>query len=474
MQYPRRVPARRYPGCDVPARRYPGCDVPARRAIGRRLGARLADRRTFHYRAPAAPRRPLTVLGVPALVLLLALAVQVRAHAEDYEGFRRTDTEHFSFIYEPRDRESVAELTGYADEAFETLTAFLDNRPSRRIRVFVNGRTDIANGYFDPRPRHHLGLFIASPSSPLLGARTGSWLRGLFIHELTHYVHFMYEQGLRTALSRVFGTPLLAVPGAFLPGWAIEGIAIEAETRFTNGGRGRNPYYEIYYAADIIADSMYDYWRAGYDSASPPRGRFYVAGMILVDYLLERFGEDAFTRIHQEFLRFPVLGFDRAIRSVTGHEPEELWDDMVEQMEERFEPRRSLPAGDRLSPDRLGDYHAPAVDRAPATDRRDNATDQRGLATDPRDLATDPRGLATDRSDNVAGSPSPATSDGGAVYTYRTAPDRRPAIVRLAADGTESVVEHTTLTDGDSIDVAGGHIVFASVRTVRTHPGPDR
>ncbi|MFP4644491.1 MAG: TolB family protein [Spirochaetales bacterium] len=368
--------------------------------------------------------------GILVFSILFVSSVVVEAHGEEsasFEGFRQIETDHFLFIYEPRDKDAVVELLDYADEVHELVTGFLENSPSRRIRVLINGRTDRANGYFDPTPRHHMSLFVASPSTQLIGARTENWLRLLFTHELTHYVHFMYEQGAVSALASVFGAPLRAAPGAFMPGWAVEGVAMEAETRFTSGGRGRNPYHEIYTIAPILEERMFDYRRAAFDSYRPPRGRFYVAGLLFTDYLLDRFGQETFTRVYQEFLRLPFWSFDQAIETVTGYEPEVLWSDMVDELSDRYRSRRDIASGDRVVPEGIADYHRPVI-------------------------------------------------AGEHVYSYRTAPNRRPAIVRFPLGGASekdlTIVERTTLTDGDSFDVReDGSILYAGVRSESTSGG---
>lgn len=366
-----------------------------------------------------------SIVAAAAVLILASLRYPTVLTADPYDsayrGLRQTSTEYFTFIFEPRDRESVAELVAYADAVYEVLAEFLDNEPPGKIPVFVNGRTDIANGYFDPVPRHHIGLFVASPSQPLIGARSENWLRLLFVHELAHYLHFMYDEGVFGALSRVFGEPVLAMPGVFMPGWAIEGIAIEAETRFSQGGRGRNPMFEVYYSAPIIEGKMFGFDRAGFDSYLPPRGRFYVAGYIYVSFLLERFGEHVFAEIYREYLRAPFLGLSRAIEAVTDASARTLWNEMVEALEQRYAGRELMSQGRDVVPEGIADYHPPQA-------------------------------------------------DGGALYSYRTAPNRRPAIVRVD-EGSEEVVLTTTLTDGESFDIADGSLLFASFDSTATRPG---
>gem|GEM_PF-3385982 len=433
----------------VPAARAADAQAAATQAAETRAGdARTAEPRTAEARATqarvvdeqagegqgvaddAAPR------GAPS-----------GAPSGAFRGYRRIDTEHFRIIYEPRDRESAAAIAEYADETYEQLAEFLENRPRRRIRVWVNGRTDAANGYFMPLPPNHIAIHVASPSVPWIGARTEDWLRLVFVHELAHHLHFMYEGGVRGALSRVFGEPFLALPGAFLPGWAIEGVGVDAETRFTEGGRGRSPYFEHYYAAPIIEERMFDYARAGFESYRPPRGRFYVAGYLMVDYLIDEYGEDVIARIHQEYLRLPLFSWNRAIESVTGVSAEHNYLFMTRRLEERYGWRRRLPAGDPVSPEHIGDYHLPRV------------------------------------------------AD-GSLYLYRTRPDRPAAIVRVelehlreAREGGraggepeydepeyDELLRTGTLVDGDSFDVTpdGTRILFSAYRSSLHHAGPLR
>ncbi len=347
-----------------------------------------------------------------------------------FRGYRRLDTEHFRIIYEPRDRDSAVEIAGYADEVFDELARYLENRPQRRIHVWINGRTDAANGYFMPLPPNHIAVHVAAPTTPWVGARTDNWLYLVFVHELIHHLHLMYEQGALHLLSRVFGEPVLAFPGLFMPGWAIEGVAVEGETRFSRGGRGRSPYFEHYYAAPMIEDQMFDYARAGFDSYRPPRGRFYVAGYLLIDYLTAEYGADVVARIQQEYLRFPIYSWERAIERVTGVSAEHNFLFMTRRLEQRFGWRRSLPTGKAVSPAIVGDYHLPRIT-------------ERGL------------------------------------YTFRTRPDRPAAIVRFPFKpgvAEQEVIRTGALVDGASFDVSpdGRLILFSAYRTTMRHRGPQR
>lgn len=54
----------------------------------------------------------LFLLSLGGLLLLGTAGVT----AQDYSGFRTVSTEHFTFVYEDRDHETVARLVDMADE----------------------------------------------------------------------------------------------------------------------------------------------------------------------------------------------------------------------------------------------------------------------------------------------------------------------------------------------------------------------
>jgi len=346
----------------------------------------------------------------------LPLAAQPGASLEPgFAGWRQARTEHFVFVYEPRDGAAVAQIMGFCEEVYGTITRFFDSYP-KQIWVVVEGRIDEANGDFNPIPPH-LTLYLTAPSEPLSGLASGDWLRELFTHELTHYVHLEYDRGFFASLATLFGQGVRGADSAFLPGWIIEGIAVNNETLFTRGGRGRDPFFELQYKGLIYDRRFFSLEHAGFGSVFPPQDRIYVGGYLMMHYLLDHYGIEAFTKIHQEFVRSPLLGPWAAIEAVTGKSAPELYRAMVAELAVRYREERAIPDGDRVSPDSAGNWYLPVVT-------------ERGW------------------------------------YAYRSNLDEPPAIVRIdPATGKEQVILATTLTDHSSLSATkdGKRIVFASL-----------
>ena len=360
-----------------------------------------------------------------AVACAIVLGVLAPSAAGAFDGWRVERTEHFEFIYEERDRFVVDELLTFAEEVYDLLGRYLPyDRP--RVPVVIRGRTDQANGYFALSPRH-ISIFVASPTDQFMGARTSSWIRAVFVHELAHYLHLTEPIGIFGTLGRVFGDDVLAWNVLLLSGWMIEGITTNVETIFTDGGRGRDPFFELYYKALILEDEMFTFTQAGYASAVPPEGRIYVAGYIMVDYLLRTYGDDAFHEVYREFTRWPIFprGVRGAIRRVTGSSPRQFFDEMIADLRRDFDATIAFPRGASWSGD--GDRYLPVL------------------------------------------------TDTG-LYGYRHTLRQGPAVVRLDDDGTEEeVVFAGRLTDAFSfsVDASGRYLAATALEYDTTHPsGP--
>ena len=298
-----------------------------------------------------------------ACAIAAATAIPAPAAARAPEtGWRQAETEHFLFIFEPRDRAAVDELLTFCEEVYGQVTRVFHSYP-KKVPCVVRGRVDTANGVTMSFPSK-IELYLSAPTDYALGARTESWLKPLLIHELTHFVHQSMDTGLFHGLSLVFGGDIATIPLGLLPGWMIEGPAVHDETRFTAGGRGRNPLFEMYTRAPVQEGRLFSLEQAAYSSAFPPPGRIYVAGSFLMDHLLATYGEDALERIMKEYLQFPFFGPWDAIRKVTGMSGAEIFAAASDSLSRADRPFLRIRPGRLVSPDRIGDWTHPQATRA--------------------------------------------------------------------------------------------------------------
>ena len=121
-------------------------------------------------------------------ILLVFLLLLSNTPLAAVSGWNQIDTLHTRIIFADENVGEANELAAYADEVFASLSAFLEHRPKERVPVILMGHTAWANGYYVTFPSA-VSLTITSPSNRFLGTRTQDWLRSVYTHELTHYLH---------------------------------------------------------------------------------------------------------------------------------------------------------------------------------------------------------------------------------------------------------------------------------------------
>ena len=127
-----------------------------------------------------------------------------------------TETDNFTFLFREHEAAAVKELLTYAEDLYAELTTFLGTT-TPRVTVVVYGETDLANGLYTFYPPQRIVLYTVQPSIPWLGGDAESWLRLLFVHELTHFIQANHRPGFMHGFGQLFGTSLSAVDNAFLP-----------------------------------------------------------------------------------------------------------------------------------------------------------------------------------------------------------------------------------------------------------------
>jgi hypothetical protein len=274
---------------------------------------------------------PLVLLVFVLLLLAAAVTASPADRSPGAPGWFSVSTEHFTFIYRQPHQSAVDELVDVAEEVYEDVTGLFQSYPEH-IDAMVFGETDLANGYYTSAPPQHIGLFVPQPTMPFIDTGARSWLRLLLTHEVTHLVQANYQPGLFDVIGTVFGRSLTGFSMALAPLWLSEGIAVNAETVFTEGGRGRNPFFEMQYKAPAIEDRLWSLSQSGYDSHLAPVGRYYVAGYFIWDYLMREYGPEVTARFMGNFSGFPLFGVWWPVERTTGKTMGEIYQEATEEI----------------------------------------------------------------------------------------------------------------------------------------------
>lgn len=281
------------------------------------------------------------------------LVLFVSLFASSVYAYQQIETQHTIIIFEEQDQMFAREVASFADEVYENLASYLDYESDGKVPVVMTGKTAWANGYYAPFPAS-IYLYITSPDDRFIGSRTASWLKSLYTHELTHYLHLNANVGLAKVLG-FLGPGVNAFSTVFMPGWWIEGITTHTETTFAEGGRGDSLPFALSYQVPLQEDSMWSLAQGAYNGPFTPSGRIYVTGYLMVDYLINTYGVDAFNTINRKFAAFPFFGLSPAFRKVTGHSTKEMFTFALDERKQSLAP----VAGDILSKRGQGNSYLP-------------------------------------------------------------------------------------------------------------------
>ena len=244
--------------------------------------------------------------------------LHAQVHQPDIQ-WRTLQTPHFT-VHFPAEYDTLARtVAGISERIYNPVCQSLGYYPGM-THIVLQTRKDLPNAFAAPLP-WRMELYPTAPQENWMGSGD-SWLRVLIVHEFTHIVHMRKRAGL-SALTLPFFGQLNNFWQSITPQWFVEGIATLNETRYTDGGRGRNAYHWMEMQAPITAGHPWSLYDTNYLSRKRrPVGMRYIAGYFLTDRVRKRYSEDAWKRILNRYTKFPVLGFHRAFRSVTGHSPE--------------------------------------------------------------------------------------------------------------------------------------------------------
>src|SRR5690606_39851323 len=108
------------------------------------------------------------------------------------------------------------------------------------------------------------------------------------LHELRHVAQFDKLTGkLKTPF---FEQLAFALYGLNLPAWYFEGDAVQVETIYSDGGRGRLPSWEMPIRANILSGKSYNFNKYVLDSFKYNVPSYYTIGFFMSRYLTNHHG----------------------------------------------------------------------------------------------------------------------------------------------------------------------------------------
>ncbi len=160
--------------------------------------------------------------------------------------------------------------------------------------------------------------------------------------------------GIPALIDTIFGK--IYAPNHVLPRWLLEGLAVHEESRHTSAGRIRSTMFDMYMRMDALAGHMVRLDQLSNEVDRWPHGDvWYLYGSRVVQYIVDRWGEQALAAFAREYGSQAIpYGLNRIARRVTGETFVQIYDEWQREVTRHYrEVAHRIGASDPIEGTRL-------------------------------------------------------------------------------------------------------------------------
>lgn len=250
--------------------------------------------------------------------------------------WRQIDTENFRLVFPNTFENAAKKLAEQLPKIQRESREVLKVSPPK-ITLVLQGNHLTQNGFVQLAPRK--SEIFPVPSST---ADNQEWLPNLALHELRHVAQF---DKLTGKLKGPFFEQLaFALYGLNLPAWYFEGDAVQVETIYSSGGRGRLPSWEMPLRANILSGKSYDFNKYVLGSFKDNVPSYYTIGFFMNSYLTNHHGiashEKIMADMRKKLLR--PFNFQRAVKQISDEKPTEIFKNTIMELTKKWEQESSV------------------------------------------------------------------------------------------------------------------------------------
>jgi hypothetical protein len=277
-----------------------------------------------------------------ALSVCLFYSLQSMAQVLPETKWKVRSLVNFDLIYDASHQEMADLYSLQLEKIAQILHPFFPPRESRTAIVLVD-RTDQVNGFATPFPYSMIQIFPVMPGPMDSIGEYSDWTWELLTHEYTHVLAIEPRRGAVSVLKGIFGS--IMVPNILLPRWWHEGLAVDTETRFSEGGRLRSTYQDATITA-LVKDQKWKTVKISEINEStiptwPYGSRPYLYGSVFWSYLLDKYQKGIMHDLTWNYAgRLPYLLNDSA-RKYLDSEYEPLFKAALEDTDKKVQSRLS-------------------------------------------------------------------------------------------------------------------------------------
>lgn len=279
------------------------------------------------------------IINISILTLFITLITSCKIFSQIIDDeqahaaikWRQIDTENFRLIF-PSSFENAAQKLAAQLPTLQRQSRENLNVSPPKITLILQGNHINQNGFVQLAPRK--SELFPVPSST---ADNQEWLPNLALHELRHVAQF---DKLTGRLKAPFLEQLaFALYGLNLPAWYFEGDAVQTETIYSRGGRGRLPSWEMPIRANILSGKSYNFNKYVLGSFRDNVPSYYTIGFFMNTYLTNHYGiashEKIMNDMHSKLLR--PFNFRKAVKQVSGERTSEIFDNTILELTEKWQ-----------------------------------------------------------------------------------------------------------------------------------------
>jgi sugar lactone lactonase YvrE len=280
------------------------------------------------------------------------------------------ETPHFQVVFHEGLEDMAFQAAARAERALDRLSGF-GTRPPERIQLVLTDHVDLSNGFARAAPYPRIVIWARPPVTGPGAIPFDDWLELVVTHEVVHILHLEMTGTPGRVARRLVGRAPVAwplFPAFTLPSWAVEGVAVQAESDLTDGGRMHGARFDAILRARVLTGQGERIDQVmGTSPVFPGGERPYAWGGPFFHHLAEVEGEEAvgaFFRRSAE--RLNPYRFNASAREAFGASLEELHEEWLRTLEAgarvleaEVRARRLAPEPERLTTGtRLGLYPA--------------------------------------------------------------------------------------------------------------------
>ncbi len=223
---------------------------------------------------------------------------------------------HFEIHGKERDIPYMVRVKEIVRQGAMPILDYFEYEPTTPIHFVLHDGYTIANGFATVWFKNVIGLFTHPPFGHGHLVTGEDYLKGLVLHELTHIVHMDQTRGFPAGVRAIFGS--VGKWGGGVPRWFTEGLAVWAETKFTQGGRLRLKIFDYEVKSRLLDPNFCDRINCLDDPGIYPHGSTpYWMGSLFMQYLEDRRTGTIRCLVHENSDNVPFY-LDDAFKKCTG------------------------------------------------------------------------------------------------------------------------------------------------------------